>query len=177
MPDSGLWLGLGIGFVALFLLFLLFRSIFRIIPEYKRLGVYRGGVFIGDKAPGIYLTLPFLDRVRYVDARIKKMRIDRQMFLSCDGKPIQASLLCFHEISNPYAYLNRIFDYEDSLRDLLISSVTTVLSEYERDSILSELKSIHEKVTAKIQQEIEPWGGKLQHLGFLDIRFPPSSED
>jgi regulator of protease activity HflC (stomatin/prohibitin superfamily) len=167
---------LGIGLIALCLLFLLFRSIFRIIPEYKRLGVYRGGVFVGDKAPGIYLTLPFLDRVRYVDARVRKMRIDRQMFMSSDGKPIQASVLCFHEVSNPYAYLNRIFDYEDSLRDLLISSVTMVMSEYELDDILPELISIQEKVFETIQREIEPWGGKLQHLGFLGITFPPGGD-
>ncbi len=172
MPGSTLWIGLGIGLIALFLLFLLFRSIFRIIPEYKRLGVYRGGVFIGDKAPGIYLTLPFLDRVRYVDVRIKKMRIDRQAFMTRDGKPIQFSVLCFHEVSNPYAHMNRIFDYEGSLRDLLVSSVTIVLSEYDLENILPELQTIQEKVFDQVQREIEPWGGKMQNLGFVEITFP-----
>jgi regulator of protease activity HflC (stomatin/prohibitin superfamily) len=34
----------------------------RIVPEYKRLDVYRLGRYLGEKGPGLVLLLPFIDR-------------------------------------------------------------------------------------------------------------------
>ncbi len=48
-------------------IFLLFSMVFlsasiRVVPEYKRLDVYRLGRYIGEKGPGLVLLLPFVDR-------------------------------------------------------------------------------------------------------------------
>ncbi len=46
---------------------LIFSMIFlaasiRIVPEYKRLDVYRLGRYLGEKGPGLVLLLPLIDR-------------------------------------------------------------------------------------------------------------------
>jgi membrane-bound ClpP family serine protease len=48
-------------------IFLLFSMVFlsasiRIVPEYKRLSVYRLGRYIGEKGPGVVLLIPIIDR-------------------------------------------------------------------------------------------------------------------
>ncbi len=39
----------------------------RIVPEYRRLAVYRLGRYIGEKGPGLVFLLPFLDRAIPMD--------------------------------------------------------------------------------------------------------------
>ncbi len=170
MPDNGVWIGLGI-LAVLVVLYLLFRSIVRIIPDYKRLGVYRGGVFVGDKGPGIYLTLPLLDRVRSVDIRTREVKIEHSEFLTRDGRGVSVTILCFYQIENTYAYLNRIYDFEGAFRDLLAASLAMVIASREAGSILPELQQIRQEVYDHVQSIVDPWGARLQTLEFMDIHF------
>jgi regulator of protease activity HflC (stomatin/prohibitin superfamily) len=50
--------------ITIFFLFsmVFFSASIRIIPEYKRLSVYRLGRYIGEKGPGVVLLLPFIDK-------------------------------------------------------------------------------------------------------------------
>jgi len=42
-------------------------SAIRVVPEYKRLRVYRLGRDIGEKGPGIVLLIPVIDRAMTID--------------------------------------------------------------------------------------------------------------
>jgi len=47
--------------------FIFLASAIRIVPEYKRLRVYRLGRDIGEKGPGIVLLIPVIDRALTID--------------------------------------------------------------------------------------------------------------
>lgn len=49
-------------FVCLVILVFFFSSAIRIVPENKRLMVYRLGRYIGERGPGIVVLLPTIDR-------------------------------------------------------------------------------------------------------------------
>jgi regulator of protease activity HflC (stomatin/prohibitin superfamily) len=49
------------GLGALLLVFMLATSI-KIVPESKRLSVFRMGQFIGEKGPGIVILMPLIDK-------------------------------------------------------------------------------------------------------------------
>ncbi len=168
MPNQGLWIGLGIVAV-LGVLYLLFRSIVRFIPDYKRLGVYRGGVFVGDKGPGVYLTLPLLDRVRYVDVRFQKMKIERYRFITKDGLNVHMTTISFYVIEDTYFYLNRIFDFKDSFKDLILSSVAMTVADYNQQDLLASIQTIRQEALDHIKLISESWGVKLETLEFMDI--------
>ncbi len=42
-------------------------SSIRVVPEYRRLAVYRLGRYLGEKGPGLVILLPFLDRAIPMD--------------------------------------------------------------------------------------------------------------
>jgi hypothetical protein len=50
-----------LGAVILFMVIALFSAI-RVVPEHKRLDVYRLGRYLGEKGPGLVLLLPAIDR-------------------------------------------------------------------------------------------------------------------
>ncbi len=43
----------------------------RIVPEGKRLDIYRLGRYVGRKGPGIIVVIPLIDRVESVDSEGK----------------------------------------------------------------------------------------------------------
>jgi membrane-bound ClpP family serine protease len=59
LPDLVILFMLGVGFV--FPILFVFASV-RIVPEDKRLIVYRLGRYIGDRGPGLVLLIPVIDR-------------------------------------------------------------------------------------------------------------------
>ena len=50
--------------IAIFILMSMFflSASIRVVPEYKRLSVYRLGRYIGEKGPGLVLLIPIIDK-------------------------------------------------------------------------------------------------------------------
>ncbi|MBQ8692971.1 MAG: slipin family protein, partial [Synergistaceae bacterium] len=64
LPDLGMLI-----FLAFILVFLISWMI-RVVPEYRRLVVFRLGHVIVSKGPGLVFVIPFIDRTVTVDLRI-----------------------------------------------------------------------------------------------------------
>lgn len=62
---------------------------FRIVPEYRRIAVYRLGHFIGQKGPGVVYLIPIVDRGHSIDLRDKasKMQPYQHTVLGKNGEP------------------------------------------------------------------------------------------
>jgi len=55
------------GLIILAIIFL--ASALKIVPEYKRLVVFRLGRCVGARGPGLVILIPFIDRAVSVDVR------------------------------------------------------------------------------------------------------------
>ena len=67
----------------------------RIIPEYKRLVVFRLGRSIGAKGPGIIFLIPFLDRAVSVDLREVFFDVPPQTCITADNASVSIDFLVF----------------------------------------------------------------------------------
>ena len=54
----------------------------RIVPEYRKLAVYRLGRYLGERGPGIVMLIPFVDRAVPIDTReeLAKAKAQGEMF-------------------------------------------------------------------------------------------------
>jgi regulator of protease activity HflC (stomatin/prohibitin superfamily) len=66
--DNSWWVACLIGVVILVVLVFLSSAI-KIVPEYKRLVVFRLGRCVGQRGPGLVLLIPFVDTAVRVDLR------------------------------------------------------------------------------------------------------------
>ena len=51
----------------LFIIMIIFSTSLKIVPENKRLQIYRLGRYIGEKGPGIVMLIPIVDKGIFVD--------------------------------------------------------------------------------------------------------------
>ena len=64
-----------------FILMLMMASSIRIVPEYKRLSVFRFGRYIGEKGPGLVILLPIIDKAIPIDTRDQVTKVQEQQKL------------------------------------------------------------------------------------------------
>lgn len=69
--------------VLLFLLMsvLMLMIAVRVVPEHKRLSVFRLGRYIGEKGPGLVILMPFLDRAVLMDVSDQVKKLEQQQKL------------------------------------------------------------------------------------------------
>ncbi len=65
------------GVIAVATLALLVTSI-QVVPEYKRLSVFRLGRYLGERGPGLVLLMPIIDRAIPIDTRDQLTKIQAQ---------------------------------------------------------------------------------------------------
>ncbi len=61
-----------------FITTIMLATAIRIVPEYKRLSVFRLGRYIGEKGPGIVFLIPIIDKAISIDTRDQIKKIQEQ---------------------------------------------------------------------------------------------------
>ena len=64
-----------------FVSMLVMASAIRVVPEYKRLSVFRLGRYIGEKGPGLVVLLPVIDKAIPIDTRDQVKKAQEQQAL------------------------------------------------------------------------------------------------
>ncbi len=64
------------------ILILTLATAVKVVPEYRRLSVFRLGRYIGEKGPGLVILLPFIDSATPVDAHdpLKKAQEQQRLW-------------------------------------------------------------------------------------------------
>src|SRR5580765_6430567 len=74
-------------FIALMLVF----SSIKIVPEYERGVVFRLGRLVGARGPGLFLLIPFLERMVRVDTRVITLDVPAQEVITLDNVTIKVN--------------------------------------------------------------------------------------
>jgi len=88
---------LGIGLVFLAVVFFLFKAI-KVVPEFRRLVVFRLGRSIGIKGPGLVLLIPIIDKASWVDLRELYLEIPHQAAITEDNATISIDFIVFYKV-------------------------------------------------------------------------------
>ena len=123
-----------IGIIILAALILIPMAV-EILPEYKRGVVFRLGRLIGAKGPGLFLIIPFIDRVVKVDLRAVTMDIPSVEVVTRDNVNVQADVTIKFKVVDPIVAAIKALDHiqktsqasQAALRNLLIQSARNEL--------------------------------------------------
>src|SRR5512138_2950188 len=77
--------------------FIFLANSIRIVPEYQRLVVFRLGLCIGARGPGIIFLIPVIDRAVKVDLREQVREVPHQTSITKDNAPISIDFLWYYK--------------------------------------------------------------------------------
>ena len=163
---------LGSIFVTLFVLLFIFSSAIRIVPEYRRLVLFRLGRLVGSRGPGIVFTVPFIDKVTTVDLRILTLDVPVQEVITKDNVAIKVNAVVYFRVLEPAKSVVEVENYVIATSQLAQTTLRSVVGSVELDEVLSSREKINQELQKIIDDRTDPWGIKVSAVEVKELELP-----
>ncbi|MGM8871094.1 SPFH domain-containing protein [Psychrobacter sp. 2Y5] len=151
------------------IIFTVFKGV-RIVPQGYKWVVQRLGKFNQTLEPGLTLIIPFIDRVAYkVTTKDIVLDIPSQEVITRDNVVIIANAVAYINIVRPDKAVYGIEDYEYGIRNLVQTSLRSIIGEMDLDNALSSRDEIKALLKNAISEDIADWGITLKTVEIQDI--------
>ena len=149
--------------------FTVFKGV-RIVPQGYKWVVQRLGKYSQTLEPGLNLIIPYVDDVAYkVTTKDIVLDIPSQEVITRDNVVIIANAVAYINIVRPDKAVYGIEDYEYGIRNLVQTSLRSIIGEMDLDSALSSRDEIKTKLKHAISEDIADWGIPLKTVEIQDI--------
>lgn len=164
-----------VGVAVLLVIFL--AAAIKIVPEYKRLVVFRLGRCIGPKGPGLVLLIPFIDRPVTVDLREQVREIPTQASITQDNAPVSIDFLWYYKVFDPVESVLQVQNFELAAQGIATTTLRSVIGGIMLDGVLSEREKINTALRARLDEVTERWGVKVTNVEIREIVPPRDVQD
>ena len=167
--------GIGIFLVA-FVLFTLYKGV-KIVPQGFKWIVQRLGKYHQTLEPGLNFIIPYVDNVAYkVTTKDIVLDIPSQEVITRDNVVIIANAVAYINIVHPERAVYGIENYEQGIRNLVQTSLRSIIGDIDFDSALSSRDQIKAALKMSISDDIADWGITLKTVEIQDISPSPTMQ-
>ncbi len=161
----------GIVFGVVIVLILLFSAI-KILKEYERGVIFRFGRLRGTKGPGIFLIIPFVDKMVKVDLRTITMDVPPQDVITRDNVPVKVNAVVYFRVMDPERAVVKIERYMLATSQIAQTTLRSILGQAELDDLLARREKINQELQKIIDEQTDPWGVKVSNVEIKDVELP-----
>ncbi|MGQ9532336.1 MAG: SPFH domain-containing protein [Desulfotomaculales bacterium] len=160
----------------LVILFVLVASSVRIVQEFERGVIFRLGRFVGVRGPGLFLLIPFIERMQKVDLRVVTMDVPAQEAITRDNVTVKVNAVVYFRVVNPGDAVIKVLDHVKATSQLSQTTLRSVLGQSELDELLAHREQINQRLQRIIDEGTEPWGVKVSLVEIRDVELPQSMQ-
>jgi regulator of protease activity HflC (stomatin/prohibitin superfamily) len=157
--------------IAVFILFILASAV-KVVNEYERGVVFRLGRLVGARGPGLFLILPFIDRMVRVDLRVITLDVPSQDVITRDNVTVRVNAVVYFRVINPEASVVKVLNYMQATSQISQTTLRNVLGQYELDELLTQREKLNETLQKIIDEQTDPWGIKVSIVEIKDVELP-----
>ena len=157
-----------IGIIVLVALILIPMTV-KIVPEYQRGVIFRLGRLIGARGPGLFLIIPFVDRIVKVDLRVITMDVPSQEVITKDNVTVRVNAVVFLRVVDPESAVVKVLDHIRATSQISQTTLRNVLGQSELDELLSEREKLNETLQKIIDEHTDPWGVKVSAVEIKEV--------
>ncbi|MGC9188637.1 MAG: slipin family protein [Sulfurihydrogenibium sp.] len=134
----------------------------RIVNEYERAVIFRLGRVLGKaKGPGLFILIPFIDKMVKVDLRVVTMDVPTQDVITKDNVSVQVDAVVYFRVVDPVKAVVNVENYLYATSQISQTTLRSVCGQAEFDELLSQREKINTKLQEIIDQETDQWGVKV----------------
>ena len=162
--------------IAIFIAGILISAI-KIVKEYERGVIFRlGRVRGGAKGPGLFILLPFIDRMVKVDLRIVTMDVPPQDVITRDNVPARVNAVVYFRVVDPNKSVIEVENHVLATSQISQTTLRSVLGQRNLDDLLTNREAINEELQRIIDEQTEPWGIKVSVVEVKDVEIPQNMQ-
>jgi regulator of protease activity HflC (stomatin/prohibitin superfamily) len=141
----------------------------RIVQEYERGVIFRLGRVVGARGPGLFLIIPFIERMIKVDLRTVTLDVPAQEAITRDNVTVKVNAVVYFRVVDPVSAIVQIEDYRRATWQIGQTSLRNVIGQSMMDQILQDRESINAQLQHIIDEATEPWGVKVSIVEIKDV--------
>ncbi len=143
----------------------------RIVPQGYKHVVQRLGKYHKTLNPGLNFVIPYLDTIPYkVLTKDISLDIPSQEVITKDNAVITVNAIAFINIIDPPKAVFGIDNYLLAIRNLVQTSLRSIIGEMNLDDALSSRELIKTKLKESISDDVAAWGIVVKTVEIQDIQ-------
>jgi len=141
----------------------------KIVAEYERGVIFRLGRLIGAKGPGLFLIIPFADRMVKVDLRVVSMDVPSQEVITKDNVTVRVNAVVYFRVVDPEASVVKVLDHIRATSQISQTTLRNVLGQSELDELLASREKLNQMLQQIIDEHTDPWGIKVSTVEIKEV--------
>ena len=155
-----------------FIVIILLSMAIKIVAEWERGVILRLGRLVGAKGPGLFLIIPFVDRMIKVDLRIVTMDVPRQDVITKDNVTVGVDAVVYFRVVDPESAVVKVLDHIRATSLISQTTLRNVLGQSELDELLTQREKLNQMLQKIIDEQTEPWGVKVSIVEIKSVELP-----
>jgi len=157
-----------IGIIVFGLLVIAMMTI-KIVAEYERGVIFRLGRLVGAKGPGLFLIIPFVDRMVKVDLRVVTMDVPSQEVITKDNVTVRVNAVVYFRVVTPEDAVVKVLDHIRATSQISQTTLRNVLGQSELDELLTQREKLNQMLQRIIDEHTDPWGVKVSIVEIKEV--------
>lgn len=149
----------------------------KVVPEYRRLVVFRLGKLVGVKGPGIVFLIPVIDTGITIDLREFVIDIPPQTCITKDNAPVDVDLLVYMKIFDPIKAVTAVQNYVNAATGIAITTLRAIIGDMLLDDVLAKREYINSTLRARLDEVTDRWGIKVTSVEIKEIKPPKEVQE
>ncbi len=149
--------------------FIILSMAIKIVAEYERGVIFRLGRLIGAKGPGLFLIIPFVDRMVKVDLRVVTMDVPPQEVITKDNVTVRVNAVVYFRVVNPEDSVVKVLDHIRATSQISQTTLRNVLGQSELDDLLTQRDRLNQMLQKIIDEHTDPWGVKVSTVEIKEV--------
>ncbi|MBM3137952.1 MAG: SPFH/Band 7/PHB domain protein [Chloroflexi bacterium] len=154
------------------LVMVILASAIRIVPEYKRLILFRLGRSLGARGPGLVWMIPFVDSAIPVDLREVYFDVPPQTCITADNASVSIDFIVYDKVIDPERSVLEVQDFAGAARGLAITTLRAVVGAMDLDEVLSKRDEINRVLHEKLDDVTDRWGIRVMAVEIREVTPP-----
>ena len=159
--------------VVIFFILILVGSAVKICKEYERGVVFRlGRLILPPKGPGIFLIIPFVDRMQKISLRTVVMDVPPQDVITRDNVSIKVNAVVYFRVMQADKSVVEVENYLYATSQLAQTTLRSVVGQAELDELLSAREKMNKELQSILDRQTDPWGIKVSMVEIKHVDLP-----
>ncbi len=157
-----------IGVIVVVLLIIIPMAV-KIVTEYERGVIFRLGRLVGAKGPGLFLIIPFIDRMVKVDLRVVTMDVPSQEVITKDNVTVRVNAVVYFRVVDPESSVVKVLDHIRATSQISQTTLRNILGQSELDELLMQREKLNQMLQKIIDEHTDPWGVKVSTVEIKEV--------
>jgi len=162
--------------IIVILAMVLLSSAIKIVQEYERGVIFRLGRLVGAKGPGLFLIIPFVDRMVKVDLRVVTLDVPSQEAITRDNVTVKVNAVVYFRVLDPSWAIVKVEDFRRATWNISQTTLRNVIGQSELDELLAHREKVNQTLQQIIDEATEPWGVKVSIVEVKDVELPQTMQ-